>query len=219
MAYKNAPHEPRKTPAKAERLPAAERRENMLAAASKVFGNLGYTGATTDAIAKAAGVSQAYVVRTFGSKENLFAEASERALSRIKDAFTQVTQETKGDDPKNTMGRAYVELMADQSNLLIVMHLFTMGQHPRFGPIARAGFLEIYRVINDALDMDTETAHQFLAQGMLINVLLGIRLVEVSGASELKSRDEVYKLMQGIFQQDTDAVFGHLRARNESSET
>ncbi len=219
MAHKNAPHEPRKTPAKAERLPAAERRENMLAAASKVFGNLGYTGATTDAIAKAAGVSQAYVVRTFGSKENLFAEASERALSRIKDAFTQVTQETKGDDPKNTMGRAYVELMADQSNLLIVMHLFTMGQHPRFGPIARAGFLEIYRVIYDALDMDTDAANEFLARGMLINVLLGIRLVEVSGASELKSRDEVYKLMQGIFQQDTDAVFGHLRARNESSET
>ena len=124
----------------------------MLAAASKVFGNLGYTGATTDAIAKAAGVSQAYVVRTFGSKENLFAEASERALSRIKDAFTQVTQETKRDDPKNTVGRAYVELMADQSNLLIVMHLFTIGQHPRFGPIARAGFLEIYRVIYDALN-------------------------------------------------------------------
>ena len=191
----------------------------MLAAASKVFGNLGYTGATTDAIAKAAGVSQSYVVRTFGSKENLFAEASERALTRIKDAFTQVTQETKGDDLKETMGRAYVELMADQSNLLIVMHLFTMGQHPRFGPIARAGFLEIYRVIYDALDMDTDAANEFLAQGMLNNVLLGIGLVEVRDASGLKSRDEVYKLMQGIFQQDTDAVFGHLRARDESSET
>ena len=191
----------------------------MLAAASKVFGNLGYTGATTDAIAKAAGVSQSYVVRTFGSKENLFAEASERALTRIKDAFTQATQETKEDDPKDTMGRAYVELMADQSNLLIVMHLFTMGQHPRFGPIARAGFLEIYRVIYDALDMDTDAANEFLAQGMLNNVLLGIGLVEVSDASGLKSRDEVYKLMQGIFQQDTDAVFGHLRARDESSET
>ena len=191
----------------------------MLIAASNVFGNLGYAGATTDAIAKAAGVSQAYVVRTFGSKENLFAEASERALTRIKDAFTQVTQETKGDDLKETMGRAYVELMADQSNLLIVMHLFTMGQHPRFGPIARAGFLEIYRVIYDALDMDTDAANEFLAQGMLNNVLLGIGLVEVSDASGLKSRDEVYKLMQGIFQQDTDAVFGHLRARDESSET
>jgi transcriptional regulator, tetR family len=203
-------------PTRTERLPAAERRENMLIAASNVFGNLGYAGATTDAIAKAAGVSQAYVVRTFGSKENLFAEASERAINLIKDTFIRAAQKTKGSDTKASMGHAYIELMADRSNLLIVMHLFTMGQHPRFGPIARTGFLEIYRVINDALNIGTEAAKDFLALGMLINVLLGIRLVEVSSASELKSEDEVYKLIHGIFQEDTEAVFGCLRPDNES---
>ena len=191
----------------------------MLIAASNVFGNLGYAGATTDAIAKAAGVSQAYVVRTFGSKENLFAEASERAINLIKDTFIRAAQKTKGADAKASMGHAYIELMADRSNLLIVMHLFTMGQHPRFGPIARTGFLEIYRVINDALNMGTEAAKDFLALGMLINVLLGIRLTEVSSAGELKSEDEVYKLIHGIFQEDTEAAFGCLRPDNKSSET
>ena len=48
-----------KKPAPGQRLPAAERREQMLNAASIVFGERGYTGATTDAVAKAAGVSQA----------------------------------------------------------------------------------------------------------------------------------------------------------------
>ena len=188
----------------------------MLIAASNVFGNLGYAGATTDAIAKAAGVSQAYVVRTFGSKENLFAEASERAINLIKDTFIRAAQKTKGADTKASMGHAYIELMADRSNLLIVMHLFTMGQHPRFGPIARTGFLEIYHVINNALNMGTEAAKDFLALGMLINVLLGIRLTEVSSAGELKSEDEVYKLMHSIFQEDTEAAFGCLRPDNES---
>ncbi|WP_273115483.1 TetR/AcrR family transcriptional regulator [Corynebacterium durum] len=216
MAPKNASQE---IPTRTERLPAAERRENMLIAASNVFGNLGYAGATTDAIAKAAGVSQAYVVRTFGSKENLFAEASERAINLIKDTFIRAAQKTKEADTKESMGHAYIELMADRSNLLIVMHLFTMGQHPRFGPIARTGFLEIYRVINDALNMGTEAAKDFLALGMLINVLLGIRLVEVSSAGGLKSEDEVYKLIHGIFQEDTEAVFGCLRPDNKSSET
>lgn len=191
----------------------------MLIAASNVFGNLGYAGATTDAIAKAAGVSQAYVVRTFGSKENLFAEASERAINLIKDTFIRAAQKTKGADAKASMGHAYIELMADRSNLLIVMHLFTMGQHPRFGPIARTGFLEIYHVINNALNMGTEAAKDFLALGMLINVLLGIRLTEVSSAGELKSEDEVYKLMHSIFQEDTEAAFGCLRPDNENSET
>lgn len=213
MAPKDASQE---IPTKTERLPAAERRENMLIAASNVFGNLGYAGATTDAIAKAAGVSQAYVVRTFGSKENLFAEASERAIDLIKDTFIRAAQKTKGADTKASMGHAYIELMADRSNLLIVMHLFTMGQHPRFGPIARTGFLEIYHVINNALNMGTEAAKDFLALGMLINVLLGIRLTEVSSASELKSEDEVYKLMHSIFQEDTEAAFGCLRPYNES---
>jgi len=216
VAPKNASQE---IPTRTERLPAAERRENMLIAASNVFGNLGYAGATTDAIAKAAGVSQAYVVRTFGSKENLFAEASERAINLIKDTFIRAAQKTKGADAKASMGHAYIELMADRSNLLIVMHLFTMGQHPRFGPIARTGFLEIYRVINDALNMGTEAAKDFLALGMLINVLLGIRLTEVSSAGELKSEDEVYKLMHSIFQEDTEAAFGCLRPDNKSSET
>ena len=35
-----------------KRLPAAERREQMLSAASIVFGERGYAGTTTDAIAK-----------------------------------------------------------------------------------------------------------------------------------------------------------------------
>ena len=128
------------------------------------------------------------MVRTFGSKENLFAEASERAINLIKDTFIRAAQKTKGSDTKASMGHAYIELMADRSNLLIVMHLFTMGQHPRFGPIARTGFLEIYRVINDALNMGTEAAKDFLALGMLINVLLGIRLVEVSSAKWTQKR-------------------------------
>ena len=53
-----------KKPSPGQRLPAAERREQMLNAARIVFGERGYTGATTDAVAKAAGVSQAYIVRT-----------------------------------------------------------------------------------------------------------------------------------------------------------
>ncbi|MBN8883980.1 MAG: helix-turn-helix transcriptional regulator, partial [Salana multivorans] len=44
----------------------SERRELVLSAAAEVFGERGYVGATTDAVARAAGVSQPYVVRMFG---------------------------------------------------------------------------------------------------------------------------------------------------------
>ncbi|MCU1580821.1 MAG: TetR/AcrR family transcriptional regulator, partial [Microbacteriaceae bacterium] len=53
------------------RMRAEDRRELILEAATRVFGDRGYIGATTNLVAVAAGVSQPYVVRIFGTKEKL----------------------------------------------------------------------------------------------------------------------------------------------------
>ena len=45
-------------------------------------------------VARAAGVSQPYVVRMFGTKENLFLEVLERALERLLGAFRAAVEET-----------------------------------------------------------------------------------------------------------------------------
>ena len=47
---------------------AEDRRELVLAAATRAFARGGYAGTSTDAVAKEAGVSQPYVVRIFGTK-------------------------------------------------------------------------------------------------------------------------------------------------------
>src|SRR4051812_8152560 len=75
------------TEAPATRMKSSERRELILAAAAEVFGERGYVGATTDAVAKAAGVSQPYVVRMFGTKAALFRAVLERSLDRLIDEF------------------------------------------------------------------------------------------------------------------------------------
>src|SRR3954469_15639507 len=76
-----------KPAAPATRMRSADRRELILEAATAVFGELGYGGATTDKVAKAAGVSQPYVVRMFGTKEQLFLEVLRRALDRLLGVF------------------------------------------------------------------------------------------------------------------------------------
>lgn len=166
----------------------------MLDAASLVFGERGYAGATTDAVAKAAGVSQAYVVRTFGSKESLFTATATRACERIAATFREAAGTTdtggEGSPPvQDRLGRAYVELVKDRGTLLTVMHLFTLGHHARFGPLARDGFLTIHRILREEIGLSAEEAEHFLAEGMLINTLLGLRLPDVAatepGASEL----------------------------------
>lgn len=164
----------------------------MLDAASLVFGERGYAGATTDAVAKAAGVSQAYVVRTFGSKDALFAATATRACDRVATTFRDAA---KADDGKSSLplqerlGRAYIDLVKDRGTLLTVMHLFTLGHHERFGPLAREGFLTIHRILREEVGLSAEDAEHFLAKGMLINTIMGLRLPDVAadepGASEL----------------------------------
>ena len=73
--------------APAPRMKAADRRELILEAATAVFGAKTYVGTTTDEVARAAGVSQPYVVRLFGTKEKLYIEVIQRAYGRILDTF------------------------------------------------------------------------------------------------------------------------------------
>ena len=169
-----------KKSAPGQRLPAAERREQMLNAASIVFGERGYAGTTTDAVAKAAGVSQAYIVRTFGSKENLFAETASRAVDKTIEIFRTAAQGVESPQELiREMGHAYVKLVADRGILLTMMHVFTMGHHERFGRLARDEFMRIYRVLHHEIGMSPKEAEKFLAKGMLINTVLGMRLTDV----------------------------------------
>lgn len=54
------------------RLPAAQRKEQLLDTAAKLFAVHGYSGATTSQIAKAAGVTEPIIYRHFPSKRDLF---------------------------------------------------------------------------------------------------------------------------------------------------
>ncbi len=58
-----------------KRLPGTERRAQLIEVAISVFGQRGFRGATTKAIAEAAGVSEATIFRHFPSKEDLYIAA------------------------------------------------------------------------------------------------------------------------------------------------
>lgn len=172
-----------------ERIPAAERREQILAAASLVFGERGYFGATTDQIAKAAGISQPYVVRMFGTKESLFVEVLARASNRLLETFSEVITQGKESgvadrELSRMLGAAYVNLIEDRGILLSLMQAFSMGHDAVIGERARADFLKIYRMLRDEAGFAPEEVRTFLAEGMLLNTLLGLRLPEQYGSDE-----------------------------------
>ncbi|WP_164520301.1 TetR/AcrR family transcriptional regulator [Specibacter cremeus] len=182
----------------ATRIPAAERRELILQAATAVFAERGYAGATTDQVARAANISQPYVVRLFGTKETLFVEAMDRALGKLDESFRRVIAaydagaladqvalldpalgSRRQDRLRQLMAVAYADLIEDRGILMMLMQSFVTGHEPVIGPRARDGFLALYRLIRDEAGLDADAARDFLAQGMLMNTLISLRLPEV----------------------------------------
>ena len=163
------------------RMKAEERRELVLTAAMEVFGDNGYIGTTTDMIARAAGVSQPYIVRLFGTKEKLFLEVMQRALDRLFEAFEKALP----GDPETVgrrLGLAYVELLNDRGLHLSLMHAFVSGNDPVIGGAARDGFISVYKYLREFGGFSGPETETFLAHGMLINTMVGLRMTEVYGA-------------------------------------
>lgn len=155
------------------RIPAGERREQILDAAIAVFGELGYAGATTDRVARAAGISQPYVVRLFGTKEQLFIETLRHTLDRLLTTFrAALAADGDGTSVEHRLGEAYLHLVEDRGVLLTLLHGYLMGSDPVIGPVARDGFLQVFRMLRDEARFTPDQIHRFLADGMLINTLL-----------------------------------------------
>lgn len=175
-------------PAKQERVSSTVRREQILEAASHVFGERGYVGATTDQVARAAGISQPYVVRMFGSKEKLFVEVLDRALVKLIDAFHGALADVDpvADREAVTMrlGTAYADLISDRGILLSLMQGFISGHDAVIGAKARAGFLAIYQLLRDEARLEPDEIVDFLAHGMLFNTLIAMHMVDEFGSDD-----------------------------------
>jgi TetR/AcrR family transcriptional regulator len=202
-------------PPVATRLPAAERRERILASASEVFGVRGYAGTTTDQVAQAAGISQPYVVRMFGTKENLFVEVLNRAQDKLKAEFRSVIADNLAvggnrEELGAALGRSYIDLIEDRGILLSLMQGFVMGHDPVIGETARRGFLAMYAILRDEAGFSASDVRDFLAHGMLFNTLIGIQLPQIYGLDVCAT-----ELMETAFASKLDKV---LRVEGQDAE-
>ncbi len=78
------------------RLPASERRAEILRSAFPLFASRGFAGTTTRDLAAAAGVSEPILYRHFPSKEALFDAVFEEAEDRILASLAAAAGETRG---------------------------------------------------------------------------------------------------------------------------
>jgi len=93
-------------------------RKKIIAAAAEIGSKVGYSKATTKAIAEAAGVNEVTLFRHFGSKENLFSAAIEQyggpaLVSTIESQFS-------GDYRQDLMivGNTFIEILLERQEML-----------------------------------------------------------------------------------------------------
>ncbi|BCJ48769.1 TetR family transcriptional regulator [Actinoplanes sp. NBRC 14428] len=155
------------------RLSAEERHEQLLAAALTAFTAGGYAGTTTDQVARLAGVSQPYVIRLFGTKQQLFLATLDHAGRRIEERFRRAAVAAPTLD---SLGAAYDDLLAERELITVLLHGFAAGADPAVGPVVRDCFGRIYRAVRELTGADEDQARQFLAMGMLLTCLGAMRV-------------------------------------------
>ena len=61
-------------------------------------------------------------------------------------------------------------------------YAYLMGSHPTIGPAARRGFAMVWRFFRDEMGLGADEARAFMAEGMLISTMIGLRLVDDYGS-------------------------------------
>ncbi len=160
---------------------AEERREEILAAAEHVFAARGLHGTPTMEIAKAAGISQAYLFRLFPTKAELFAALVERCNARIFRTFADAADAARaaGQPVMPAMGQAYVGLLADRDLLLNQLNAHAACDDPALRDQMRRGFARLVELVERETGAGAEEVRDFFAHGMLLNVLAAMQAEDV----------------------------------------
>jgi AcrR family transcriptional regulator len=156
---------------------AEERREAVLEAAAVEFATHGLHGASTDTIARAAGISQPYLFRLFGSKKELYRATIARCMRRTLEAFQRAAEGLRGMEALHAMGEAYVnELLPDRIMLLGQMQAYAACDDPDIRDAVRQGYGDLVTYVERVSGLPPSDVTSFFATGMLLNVVASLGL-------------------------------------------
>jgi AcrR family transcriptional regulator len=170
-------------PATSERIlsTADERRETILVAAEQVFAARGLHGTPTIEIAKAAGISQAYLFRLFPTKAELFGALTQRVNDRVYETMARAAADAKaaGENVLTAMGMAYVGLLDDRDLLRVHLHSHAAGDDPAIRDQMRSCFERLVALVERESGAGPDEVRVFFAHGMLLNVLASMGAQDV----------------------------------------
>jgi AcrR family transcriptional regulator len=182
-----------------------ERRRQILEVAAGEFADGGLRGASTDLIARRAGITQAYIFRLFRTKKALFLELVTAAFDRLTEGMHDAAGSRSGLDALSQMGARYNEMLTDRTSLLLQLQGFAACGDDEVREAVAKSFGRMWQMVADTTGLDPVTIKAFLAFGMLLNsgAALGVGEVDESWASGVRTR-----ILPGLFEHITSETNG-----------
>ena len=156
---------------------ADERREAVLTAAATAFARGGLYGTSTEDIASAAGISQPYLFRLFGTKKALYVATVERCMTETLEIFRVASRDLRGEAALKAMGEAYGGLViSDRTRLLGQLQAYAACDDADVREAMRRGYGELFSFVEAVADLPKEAVAGWFAMGMLLNVITAMDL-------------------------------------------
>lgn len=170
------------------RVPAAERREELIAAAAHEFAHGGLHGTPVERIARRVGVAQPYVFSLFPSKRDLFLAALQRGFERVAQTFHRAAAEYANgkaapgcDDALDAMGRAYKEMLLSDRDYLMLQHQsYAACDDEVVRACVRRRYAELVDLARELSGADSERIDDFFRHGMALNVAAALGVEDLS---------------------------------------
>jgi len=161
------------------RMSATDRRTQVLAVAAREFAEGGLRGASIDAIAQEAGITQPYVFRIFGSKQALFLEVVAASFAHLTGNMQAAADGETGLEALAAMGSRYNALLADRTALQLQLQAYAACGDPDVREAVRGHLATLWDTVASTTGLDAVTVKTFLAFGMLLNTNAALGLAEV----------------------------------------
>jgi AcrR family transcriptional regulator len=175
------------------RVPAAERREALIAAAVHEFARGGLHGTPVALIARRVGVAQPYVFTLFPSKRDLFLAALERSFELVAATFERAAADYRAGradpacaDALQAMGHAYHQLLLSDRDYLMLQHqsYAACGEDELIRARVRHRYAQLVALAGELSGVDGERLDEFFRYGMALNVAAALGVEELSSGCQ-----------------------------------
>ena len=131
-----------------------------------MFAEQGLQAASTDEIARRAGISQPYVFRLFGTKKELFSAVVARCFRQTLGIFQQAAEGKRGEEALHAIGAAYDELLRDDRVYLrSQMQAYAACDDPEIRRVVQHGFGDLVTYVEHVSGADGLTVQRVLREG------------------------------------------------------